>query len=1091
MFPLTRSTSRNRFWRALSASSPIFPLDSLSAAAAVGTRRLRTDYDGQGLRVRRSADNAERDIPLITAPQTRTNLAAIPINNNGGVSVAGLTMTTVGSGTEFGQPYVDVQWQGTATAAGFIQFVHSATGAFNSAIHAPVAAGLVYTASLGMRVVAGTLPAGSWAFRGSCRDAAGSTTFNQGLVVASPSGVLRRYTISFMAPSGSAYCQPNAYCSIALNEVVNITLRFYAANVEQGIGNLRPLLQRDVPEVVADVGGLDLEALATFVGGENLLTQSDDVSNIVWTATGLSAVLPGQITENASGGTHRLSRNLTLAVGVHTLSAIVRRAVGSRQFQLGVSGAGLVGRAYFDLDTGTVGLADQGSGSITALPGGDYRVSLTVTVATAGSHSIFLAMTNSATILGSETYTADGNGSMFVRSAQLNQGPLMPYNPTTTTAIALTTAHNGFVPTWYDQGRFWHATRRNRLARSEQFENAYWTGDTVTANVIDAPDGTRTADLCQVNGSSTQRGAFTVAANTVVTASCHFKAGTTGDWVRIVVLDPLVTTNQVRAWFNLSTRTVGTNEGTGTNTYVGADVEQLADGWFRAWVTGSIPGTNLVVQISNENGDGIIARTSGHNRHQWGAQVDIGSLTDYQPILDGNPLDLTQSTAANQPQIVVAGAVHTDSGRVSVLVPAFGFIERDFGTISQPATRSYVITRKDSVVVGSNAHYVGNFGTNPNTTEYGVNATTMNQYAGGTPNAQTVQPFALNETGVFTSIYNNTVGSSLSKNGAVLTAPANGGGTGAVNGLRIGSGSGAVSSGPLSASEVMVFASALSAAQRQTLERNQGQHFGLYTPGAVLDGLTVNAAAAYSLRRVNGWYNGPAIGVRRSDDTVLDIGFTPAGDLDTVALLAFVGAGDGFVTTWYDQSGNGRNAVQATAANQPRIVNAGAVETAGGRSAFVFDGTDDAAVTASWGTIPQPFTRNAVVQLPATIVSSRRVMGSGNAAILEYHPNAATLQMFASGNGPSMTVAGGERIVYTATYDAANSTFTKNGMVNGPGTVGTASLAGLVIGAGTPAGFLPSQTTVQELIVWTSALPVGDRQTLERNQGAYYAIPVV
>jgi hypothetical protein len=32
---------------------------------------------------------------------------------------------------------------------------------------------------------------------------------------------------------------------------------------------------------------------------------------------------------------------------------------------------------------------------------------------------------------------------------------------------------------------------------------------------------------------------------------------------------------------------------------------------------------------------------------------------------------------------------------------------------------------------------------------------------------------------------------------------------------------------------------------------------------------------------------------------------------------------DGFVETWYDQSGNGNNAVQATAGNQPKIVNAG------------------------------------------------------------------------------------------------------------------------------------------------------------------------
>ena len=45
---------------------------------------------------------------------------------------------------------------------------------------------------------------------------------------------------------------------------------------------------------------------------------------------------------------------------------------------------------------------------------------------------------------------------------------------------------------------------------------------------------------------------------------------------------------------------------------------------------------------------------------------------------------------------------------------------------------------------------------------------------------------------------------------------------------------------------------------------------------------------------------------------------------------------NGFVETWYDQSGN-NNAVQATAGNQPKIVSAGSLLTAG----VTFDGSDD------------------------------------------------------------------------------------------------------------------------------------------------------
>jgi hypothetical protein len=89
-----------------------------------------------------------------------------------------------------------------------------------------------------------------------------------------------------------------------------------------------------------------------------------------------------------------------------------------------------------------------------------------------------------------------------------------------------------------------------------------------------------------------------------------------------------------------------------------------------------------------------------------------------------------------------------------------------------------------------------------------------------------------------------------------------------------------------------------------------------------------NAAAAYSLRSLTG--GDPKV-VRVRRDTGGGAGdndeedFTASG-ISSGALVDFVGSGnDGFVETWYDQSGNGNDAVQATAANQPKIVNAGAL----------------------------------------------------------------------------------------------------------------------------------------------------------------------
>jgi hypothetical protein len=97
-----------------------------------------------------------------------------------------------------------------------------------------------------------------------------------------------------------------------------------------------------------------------------------------------------------------------------------------------------------------------------------------------------------------------------------------------------------------------------------------------------------------------------------------------------------------------------------------------------------------------------------------------------------------------------------------------------------------------------------------------------------------------------------------------------------------------------------------------------------------------NAAAAYSLRKLDKDYTGSAIRVRRSNDNAeQNIGFV-GNDLDTASLKTFVGANSGFITTWYNQADSAgvfgtKNATQTTAANQPRVVNAGVVERQNGK----------------------------------------------------------------------------------------------------------------------------------------------------------------
>lgn len=87
-----------------------------------------------------------------------------------------------------------------------------------------------------------------------------------------------------------------------------------------------------------------------------------------------------------------------------------------------------------------------------------------------------------------------------------------------------------------------------------------------------------------------------------------------------------------------------------------------------------------------------------------------------------------------------------------------------------------------------------------------------------------------------------------------------------------------------------------------------------------------SASAAYSLRKISSTATN-AIRIRRSNDNAeTDIGFSGV-DLDTAAVTSFVGANSAYITTWYDQSGNGKHQRQTSAGLQPIIVNAGTIVT--------------------------------------------------------------------------------------------------------------------------------------------------------------------
>jgi hypothetical protein len=122
------------------------------------------------------------------------------------------------------------------------------------------------------------------------------------------------------------------------------------------------------------------------------------------------------------------------------------------------------------------------------------------------------------------------------------------------------------------------------------------------------------------------------------------------------------------------------------------------------------------------------------------------------------------------------------------------------------------------------------------------------------------------------------------------------------------------------------------------------------------------ASLGLSLDKLDKNYTGSAIKVRRSsDNNELDIGFVN-NELDTASLLDFVGSGNGFVSIWYDQSGEGNNLLQTLASRQPQIVSNGSLILENGKPCVDFLGLKFMALDSfQAGEFPYDYITYAVV----------------------------------------------------------------------------------------------------------------------------------
>lgn len=236
------------------------------------------------------------------------------------------------------------------------------------------------------------------------------------------------------------------------------------------------------------------------------------------------------------------------------------------------------------------------------------------------------------------------------------------------------------------------------------------------------------------------------------------------------------------------------------------------------------------------------------------------------------------------------------------------------------------------------------------------------------------------------------------------------------------------------------------------------------------------SAFAYSLRKLSSTYTGYAIRVRRNSDNVeQNIGFV-GEDLDTVSLLAFIGSSNGYITTLYDQSGNGNNATQTSASLQARIVNSGTIETLNSKPCFIPNGE-------------YVLTLNAI----NCLVSVSRSNTSTYTPITAYGTNVATFLTFASnyllfydgGFKQLSTVANNTRYLSYFNRQSSRMYMALNGTTSvdcGASSV-TFNVSSLFIYGGT----IKTVEPVQEVISWTSEQSANE-SGIKTNINTYYGI---
>ena len=221
--------------------------------------------------------------------------------------------------------------------------------------------------------------------------------------------------------------------------------------------------------------------------------------------------------------------------------------------------------------------------------------------------------------------------------------------------------------------------------------------------------------------------------------------------------------------------------------------------------------------------------------------------------------------------------------------------------------------------------------------------------------------------------------------------------------------------------------------------KNKEKEAGPPAVTLLIDDVGVDAIYAISVRKLRSAYTGDCLRVRRSSDNAeTDIGFS-GENIDVSAMNAFGGIHKLYVTTWYDQSGNGFNAVQTSTALQPIIYDTGIVQDPNGNNAIRTTEVGDTASTGDYVYQTNTFTAN---KTPTVCMVKEFITHNGTGISHAEVGNGFAMGTYGGGYGGCRTINSGGGILITYSGIALGESFAIMNFLNDDGGINNAFMIG-------------------------------------------------